>query len=205
MAFDLTDYVTVPERVERFYKNHPEGRIVCSPPEVRVIGDRHFIEVTAAVYRTADDPCPCTASAWETFPGRTPYTKDSEMMNAETSAIGRAIAACGIGVSRSMASRHEVMLRENDRNAPAPTPAKKRQSQPHRKDSLSANITGPMADVVERLNGIEPAPARLAAKQGFAERFGHPGTITDEMLDQVTEFVAEWEKMAPTFVSPTPA
>jgi hypothetical protein len=202
MAFDLTDYVTVPERVRRFYDANPEGRIVCSPPEVRVIGDRHFIEVTASVYRSPDDLCPCTASAWETFPGRTPYTKDSEMMNAETSAIGRAIAAAGIGVSRSMASRHEVELRENDRNAPVPTTKKR---PPQDKPANKEVIDGPIAPVVERLNALVPPPARLAAKQGFAERFGHPSTITEDQIDAATEFVAEWEKMAPTFVAATPA
>src|SRR5205823_6134471 len=50
--------------------------------------------------------------AWEPFPGPTPFTKDSELMNAETSAWGRAIVAVGIvAKGEKVASRSEVAAR----------------------------------------------------------------------------------------------
>jgi hypothetical protein len=52
-----------------------------------------FIAYTCAAYRTADDQRPGIGVAWEPFPGQTPYTAASELMNAETSAQGRAIVA----------------------------------------------------------------------------------------------------------------
>jgi hypothetical protein len=114
MSIDLSDYVDVSTRIARFYERFPDGRIQATPGEVVTIGDRVYVAGVAKVYRTADDATPCIAGAWEPWPGRTPYTKDSEAMNAETSAIGRALAAAGIEVRRSMASRDEVRSRQTD-------------------------------------------------------------------------------------------
>jgi hypothetical protein len=49
--------------------------------------------------------------AWEVIPGKTPYTKDSEVQNAETSAWGRAIVAVGAATAKKIASREEVRNR----------------------------------------------------------------------------------------------
>lgn len=191
-GFDLGDYVTVPQREALFYKDHPDGRIVSSTPVVRTVGDRVFIEVTTSVFRTPDDPLPCVASAWEPFPGKTPYTKDSEMMNAETSAIGRALAAAGIAVNRSLASAEEVRNRQAERAAPAPAPTTR---------SKPAKMPPGISTLVDRLNAIEPAPARVAAKQGFAERFGHPSAMTADDVPDAEAFVSEWESQSSTFVT----
>lgn len=191
-GFDLGDYVTVPQREAMFYSAHPDGRIVSSRPEIRTVGDRVFIEVTASVFRTPDDPRPCVASAWEPFPGRTPYTRDSEMMNAETSAIGRALAAAGIAVNRSLASAEEVRNRQAERSEPAPTPAAK---------PKPAQMLPEVKALVERLNAIEPAPLRVSAKSDFAERFGHPSTLTVVSIEEAEEFVVEREEEAATFVN----
>jgi hypothetical protein len=48
------------------------------------------------------------------IPGPTTYTKDSEIENAETSAIGRAIAALGFEVHRSYASANEVANKQDE-------------------------------------------------------------------------------------------
>lgn len=113
MSFDLGDYVQVNDRVLAWYETHPDGRIVADPPTLVAVGDRWFIASTARAYRNPDDQQPCQGSAWEPFPGKTPYTRDSEAMNAETSAIGRALAAAGVGVRRGMASRDEINMRSS--------------------------------------------------------------------------------------------
>jgi hypothetical protein len=75
-----------------------------------------FIVYAAAAYRTPDDPRPGIGIAWEPFPGRTPYTAASELMNAETSAWGRAIIAVGASDSKpGIASRDEVRTRRAER------------------------------------------------------------------------------------------
>jgi hypothetical protein len=80
-----------------------------------------FVVYTAAAYRTPDDPRPGMGTAWEPFPGTTPYTRNSELMNAETAAWGRAIVALGLTSNRKLASRQEVRARrEEQQQVPQP-------------------------------------------------------------------------------------
>ena len=116
----LADYVDVPARITAFRAKHPEGSLQpldpAQPYKLESIGDRTFIVVVAAAYRTPDDQRPGIGMAYEQFPGRTPYTRDSELQNAETSAWGRAIvAALAADTKRSVASREEVENRQADR------------------------------------------------------------------------------------------
>ena len=77
--------------------------------------DRAIIVAKAYAYRTPDDPRPGIGHAQESFPGKTPYTRDSELMNAETSAWGRSIVAVlAADTRRGVASRDEVAARRAD-------------------------------------------------------------------------------------------
>ena len=111
-APDLSNYVDVATRIKLLLEKYPNASIVCTVPKVIEVAGHHFIEVTAHV--KADETRAAVASAWEPVPGKTPYTRDSEMMNAETSAIGRAIGALGIGLTGSMASQNEVANRQGE-------------------------------------------------------------------------------------------
>lgn len=80
-----------------------------------------FIVYTAVAYRSPDDRKPGIGVAWEPYPGRTPYTKASEVMNAETSAQGRAIVAALASDSKAgVASREEVRNRRAERLSTTP-------------------------------------------------------------------------------------
>lgn len=118
--FSLDKYVPVAERIVRFYADNPGGRIHTDPPRIVTVGERAFLEVRAFVWRDQDDPRPCVACAWEPYPGKTPYTRDSEMMNAETSAVGRALGLAGIAVNRSIASSDEIENRKPGQGTPKP-------------------------------------------------------------------------------------
>lgn len=111
-APDLSNYVDVASRIKLLIERYPNASIVCTVPKVITIADHTFIEVTAHVTCGDGNGRNAIASAWEPFPGKTPYTRDSEMMNAETSAIGRAIGALGIGLTGSMATANEVANRQ---------------------------------------------------------------------------------------------
>lgn len=80
------------------------------PYEIVTIKELSYVVYTAALYRFPEDPLPAVGIAWEEIPGRTPYTKGSELMNAETSAWGRACIAAGIP-SKKIASFEEVRNR----------------------------------------------------------------------------------------------
>lgn len=193
-GFDLGDYVTVPERVAQFYEQHPEGRIISDIPRIVEIGDRTFIEVTTRAYRSPDDPVPCQGSAWEPFPGRTPYTKDSEMMNAESSAIGRALAAAGIAVKRSIASANEIRARQQQDEPTVRRSPKQVRISPAEAQRRAGADAAIMA-AVERLNDL-PDDQRAKAKSRFVERFGAPSELAGHMIEQVEEFVSEAEALA---------
>jgi hypothetical protein len=73
-----------------------------------------FYRCTVTVYRDVDDALPAIATAAEPYPGKTPYTKNSEFMVGMTSALGRALGYMGFGVNKSIASKNEVLARQED-------------------------------------------------------------------------------------------
>lgn len=116
MSFDLGNYTTVNDRLLELFAKHPDARIQNSVPTVVQFDGREWWLVTTTIWRDAADPLPVIASAAEPK-GTTPYTRDSEAMNAETSAIGRAILLVGgIGIKPggSMASANEVRNRASE-------------------------------------------------------------------------------------------
>jgi hypothetical protein len=104
----LEDYIEVPERIQRFYAQYPDGSLQGTWEVVEVAGDT-LIVYTARAYRSSQDPTPGVGTASEPYPGKTSFTKGSELMNAETSAWGRAIVSLGfLAKDEKVASKEEV-------------------------------------------------------------------------------------------------
>lgn len=137
---DRGDYVEVKDRIALFYQSYPDGRIqtelLIDATQIDVEyetvrktrgegADRRQVElqkpslrgvvtVKAMVYRTPDDPLPCVGHSWLAMPGQTPYTEGSELENAETSAVGRALAMAGIAVNKGISSGNEIRMKRQD-------------------------------------------------------------------------------------------
>lgn len=112
--FDLGDYVEVRERIRVFYDRFGDGRLVTANYTLtNDPDDKPKVIVEAHAYRTPDDPHPGVGLSWMYLPGTTNYTRGSELENVETSSWGRAIAALGILVDRSVASANEVRNKAN--------------------------------------------------------------------------------------------
>ena len=109
---NLDGYIDVPTRLALALERFPDLRVTESNPVVITVDDAKFVQVTTTVWRTPDDPIPCRATAWEPLPGRTPFTRDSEMMNASTSALGRALGLMGLGLRGSISTSDEVRNRQ---------------------------------------------------------------------------------------------
>lgn len=108
----LNNYVEVPERMKALQKIHPEASLQTVSIEFKEVAGQMLVIYTAACYRHPEDPRPGIAMASEPFPGKTNFTRDSEVMNAETSAWGRAIlAACPQITTKKIASAEEVQNR----------------------------------------------------------------------------------------------
>ncbi len=132
------DYNDVANRIREFRAKHPEGSLRPVNPEQPVtvieVGGQVFLQYVAAAYRSPQDPCPGIGVAWEVFPGRTPFTKGSEAMVAETSAWGRAIvAALAADTKNGVASADEVRAAQARR-------------EPVRRSAIAAAIAEPNED-----------------------------------------------------------
>ena len=102
--FNLQDYETVEERLIKFWKDHPDGRIDTKLVEASAT---RFI-VQAYLYRTEADQHPWTSGlAEETISGRG-VNATSALENCETSAIGRALASAGYATKGKRPSREEM-------------------------------------------------------------------------------------------------
>jgi hypothetical protein len=115
------DYIDVASRIVEFRTKHPEGSLQQVSLDFREVAGGWWVIYTAAAYRGADDQRPGIGTAWEPIPGRTNFTRDSEVQNAETAAWGRAIvAALAADTKRGIASAEEVRNRQADQGKPDP-------------------------------------------------------------------------------------
>ena len=102
--FNLDDYETVEERLIKYWKDHPDGRIDTRLVEASAT---RFI-VQAYIYRTEADQHPWSSGlAEETIQGRG-VNATSALENCETSAIGRALASAGYATKGKRPSREEM-------------------------------------------------------------------------------------------------
>jgi len=104
MAFDLSNYETVDERLHKWWKEYPDGRLET---EVIEASNTRFI-VLCKLFKTEADSKPCaTGLALETISDRG-VNANFALPNAETSAIGRALANAGFSAKGKRPSREEM-------------------------------------------------------------------------------------------------
>jgi hypothetical protein len=115
---NLDNYVDVATRLKLALERWPDLRIREISHTVEVYNDQTVLVCQVEVYRTPDDPIPSVASASEPLPGKTPFTRDSELMVGMTSALGRALGYMGIGITGSIASKNEVQNRQYGKDEP---------------------------------------------------------------------------------------
>ncbi len=213
--FSMDDYVDVAERIQDAADRYPnQGELLgmsFGDPEWGVIeiGGQSFVHCKVPLHRNALDPKPAWGIAWEPFPGRTSFTKDSELMNAHTSAMGRAVIAAGLVANRKLASRQEVRNRVEDQRAaesapvPAPKPAvakavpKLTQEEKQELGALYAATDWTQADlalalvVVEGLKGAEvDALGKTPTAEQYAALIGPAmGALSQAQFEQMRDLL----------------
>lgn len=117
------NYQSVAERIHLFRDKYPEGSLTALDPnkpfEIVTVDERSFVAVAAVAMRNPTDPAPGMGLAWCPIPGLDEYTRNSEVMNAQTSAWGRAIIAVLAADAKKIASAEEVRSAQSHRSAPA--------------------------------------------------------------------------------------
>jgi hypothetical protein len=108
MAFSMDDYVDVADRLRQFKQAYPNGSLQQVSLQFIDFAGKSWVVYTAAAYRTPDDLTPGHGTAWEPVPGTSNFKRDSEVMNAETSAWGRAIVAVLAAETKRIATRNEI-------------------------------------------------------------------------------------------------
>jgi hypothetical protein len=138
--FNLEDYETVEDRLNKFWKDHPDGRIDTMLVEHTL---QRFI-VKAAIYRTEVDAHPWTTGYAEETISTRGVNSTSALENCETSAIGRCLANAGYATKGKRPSREEM----SKVKAAEPKPFA---------EKLADKIITPVEDDPWTVKAVEPA------------------------------------------------
>ena len=193
MRFNPDEYITVSERIEKFYAKFPQGRILTSVVEHNA--ETGFILIRAEVYRDAEDTLPAaTGHAYE-LRSAGHVQAGSYVEVCETSSVGRALALLGFEVRRGVASREEVIRGAKKQQAAAAAAATPR-------PSATAPAPERPAPAPERA----PAPAAPPAEAGAdldsmilqaAEELGYDAAKVRKWVNQKYEVTGGLGSLTP--------
>lgn len=171
----LENYVDVPQRMKLFYEKYPEGSLQMDPNiEFREVGDLLIVIGRAFAFRYPEDIRPGVGTAQEYLPGKTAFTRGSEIQNLETSCWGRAIGSLGIGIDKAIATREEVEL-AIERNTP---------------ETVTIKRANPgLKKIKDQLEEFGHSPEEiLQAVAGIVDR---PITSSNDLTDDEIQFVLD--------------
>lgn len=200
MRFNPDEYITVSERIEKFYAKFPQGRIITTIIEHSA--ETGFILMRAEVYREPDDALPAaTGHAYE-LRSAGHVQAGSYVEVCETSSVGRALALLGFEVRRGVASREEVIrgtkkqqaaaaaaaapARPDERPAPAPERAP---APPQAPADAGADLDSLILQAAEEL-GYDAAKVRKWVNQKY-EVTGGLGSLTPHDKREVLKIFTE--------------
>jgi hypothetical protein len=105
MAFDLSNYEPVSERIQKFWKLYPNGRIIT---DIKLINETEVV-IQASIFTDREDPRPAAVDWAHETRGSSHINRASFLENASTSGIGRGLATLGLSTSKNRPSREEMI------------------------------------------------------------------------------------------------
>jgi pyruvate/2-oxoglutarate dehydrogenase complex dihydrolipoamide acyltransferase (E2) component len=204
MRFNPDEYITVSERIEKFYAKFPQGRILTSVVEHNA--ETGFILIRAEVYRDAEDALPAaTGHAYE-LRSAGHVQAGSYVEVCETSSVGRALALLGFEVRRGVASREEVIRGAKKQQAaaaaaaparperPAQAPEQAPPAPPAEPAEAGADLDSLILQAAEEL-GYDAAKVRKWVNQKY-EVTGGLGSLTPHDKREVLKIFTEQARPA---------
>lgn len=160
--FDLSQYETVDQRLEKFWAKYPDGAILT---ELVAYKDDRFI-FKASVYKTYADNVPFATGYAEESVSNRGVNSTSALENSESSAIGRALHTGGISKhseGKPRPSAEEMAKVKAKQDKPEPTTFK---------EKLADKITMPVEDDPWSTKAVSPAPSAAEAIELVQEVLG---------------------------------
>ena len=196
MRFNPDEYITVSERIEKFYAKFPQGRIITTIIEHSA--ETGFILMRAEVYREPDDALPAaTGHAYE-LRSAGHVQAGSYVEVCETSSVGRALALLGFEVRRGVASREEVIRGAKKQQAAAPARPERPAPEPERaqaQPAAEADLDSLILQAAEEL-GYDAAKVRKWVNQKY-EVTGGLGSLTPHDKREVLKLFTEQARPQP--------
>ena len=174
MRYSLDDYVTVHERIEKFYTKYPQGRLTTIILEHDA--ETGFVLIRAEAFRDGDDAQPASTGHAYELRSAGQAQSNSYVEVCETSAVGRALALLGFEVKRGVASREEM-----GKASRAPRPAPPKTTQPP---------TGLDAEILKTANalGYDAAKVRKWVNQKYEVTGGLESLTEQDKRDVLNIF-----------------
>jgi hypothetical protein len=107
MAFDLSSYEPVSERITKFWAKYPEGRLHT---EIVLINETEVV-VKALAFTNKDDARPTAVDFAQETRNSSHINKNNFLENASTSAIGRVLNTVGISSKGGKRPSREEMIK----------------------------------------------------------------------------------------------
>lgn len=179
----IQDYITVAERIDKFYQQYPEGRITTHIIEHDA--ERGFILMRAEVYRHPDDAMPAaTGHAFE-YRDAGHVQRTSYIETGETSAVGRALALCGFEAKRGLKGREQTAQRTKPTPVTDIRSGKEQKNEPAQGDSSPpptddrAKLKSAAEDLIRSLSALGHPDFKKGQDQG-ARILAHVRKIAKE-------------------------
>ena len=151
MAFNLADYETVESRLEKYWKDYPDGRVAT---KIEQATDTRYI-ISAELYKKSTDEKPYSSGLASESVSDRGVNSTSALENAETSAIGRALANAGYAAKGKRSSREE-MIKVADKTNYSPPGTRARAVEDVMRASFAADKKDPTAWSVGEVSNVIP-------------------------------------------------
>ena len=125
--FNLDNYETVEDRLKKFWKDFPKGRIDSNV--VHITDDGTCVTIRTEIYKDIQDTKPVTTGIAQETKGQGGFANaDAWMENCETSSIGRALANWNYQGSTKPRPSREEMSKVQVEKVPVKKPTKEEQT-----------------------------------------------------------------------------